>query len=83
MTGRNLRNGFIEKWHGREEELISMRGEELRKVTAAWHGGDFETANVTVGEAIGLISDLPTAGDVLRRTVMQAIEVIGKFAKAA
>ena len=83
LTGRNLRNGFIAKWHGREKELISMREEELRKVTEAWHGGDFETANVTVGEAIGLISDLPTAGDVLRRTVMQAVEVIGRFAKAA
>ena len=83
LTGRNLRNRFIERWHGREDELIAMRGEELRKVTEAWHGGDFETANVTVGEAIGLINDLPTAGDLLRRTVTRAAEVIGRFSNAA
>ena len=81
LTGRNLRNGFIERWHGREKDLLAMRGEELRKVTEAWDGGDFETANVTVGEGIGLIDDLPKAGDVVRRTAVQAADVIARVAR--
>ena len=52
-------------------------------MTEAWDAGDFETANVTVGEAIGLISDLPAAGEVVRRTVAQAIDAIERVARAA
>ena len=78
-----MRNAFTEKWHGREAELRAMRDGEVRKVLEAWHEGDFETANVTVGEAIGLINDLPRAGDVVRRTVQQAVDVIERFASAA
>ena len=81
LTGRNLRNTFTDKWHGREAELRAMRSEEVRKVTEAWDEGDFETANVTVGEAIGLINDLPRAGDVVRRTARQAVYAIGTFAR--
>ena len=83
LTGRNLRNGFIERWHGRERELLAIRGEELPKVTEAWDGDDFETANVTVGEGIGLIDDLPDAGEIVRRTVRQAVDAIGRVSRAA
>ena len=83
LTGRNMRNAFTEKWHGREAELKAMRGEEVRKVLEAWDEGDFETANVTVGEAIGLINDLPSARDVVRRTIRQAVAAIEPFARAA
>ncbi len=83
LTGRNMRNAFTDRWHGREAELLAMRGEELDKVKEAWDSGDFETANVTVGEAIGLIGDLPQAGEVVRRISRQAIETMGRFASAA
>ncbi|MCX8252717.1 Nitronate monooxygenase [Beijerinckiaceae bacterium RH AL1] len=71
-TGRQMRNAFIESWHGREAELAAVRAEELARVTGAWDGGDFDTANVTVGETIGLVRDLPSAGEIVRRTVAEA-----------
>jgi len=71
-TGRLLRNEFIEKWHGQEEKLKTLRSDELAKVEAASRAGDYDVANVTVGESIGMIHDLPHAGDVVRRVVDEA-----------
>lgn len=73
-TGRLLRNEFISKWHGRESELRTMHRDELAKVDAAWESGDYDTANVTVGEAVGLINDLPPARDVVMRTIEEATD---------
>ena len=73
-TGRLLKNEFIEKWHGQEEKLKVLRADELAKVEAASRVGDYDIANVTVGESIGMIHDLPHAGDVVRRIVDEAAE---------
>lgn len=79
LTGRQMRNAFTDRWHGREDELRQSRAEEFRRISEAWDGGDFDTANVTVGEAIGLIDDLPTAGEVVRRTMEGAEAVISRL----
>jgi nitronate monooxygenase len=71
-TGRLMKNEFIEKWHGREVELAEMQETELAKVEAAYEAGDYETANVTVGESIGLVRDLPPAGELVRRISAEA-----------
>jgi nitronate monooxygenase len=77
-----MRNDFIEKWQGREEELAQVHGEELRKVEEAQKSDDFETANVTVGETIGLVHDIPKAGDLVNRIVAEASDRLMKFAPA-
>ena len=79
-TGRLLKNEFIEKWHGREETLKVVRAGELAKVEAASRIGDYDMANVTVGEAIGMIHDLPHAGDVVRRVVDEAAARLARYA---
>ena len=71
-TGRLLKNEFIGRWHDREAELALIQQDELRKVEAASESGDYETANVTVGESIGLVPDIPRAGDLVRRIAAQA-----------
>jgi nitronate monooxygenase len=71
-TGRLMKNEFIEEWHGREVELASIQKDELRKVEAAYEAGDYDIANVTVGESIGLVSDVPRAGDLVRRISAEA-----------
>ncbi len=81
-TGRLMRNDFIEKWQGCEKELAQVRGEELRKVEEAQKSDDFETANVTVGETIGLVHDIPKAGDLVNRIVAEASDRLMKFAPA-
>lgn len=79
-TGRLMVNNFIEKWHGDEDKLHAARSEELTRVEAASDAGDYDTANVTVGESIGLIHDIPAAGDLVRRIAAEATERLTKFA---
>jgi nitronate monooxygenase len=71
-TGRLLRNGFIDMWHGREEELSALQGEKLAAVEAAYDAGDYDVANVTVGEAVGLIHDVPRAAELVGRIAAEA-----------
>ncbi|ACL62613.1 NAD(P)H-dependent flavin oxidoreductase [Methylobacterium nodulans] len=66
-TGRLMRNRFIETWHGREDELRGLAAGEREKVEAADRSGDYDVSNVTVGEAIGLVQDLPPAGELVAR----------------
>ena len=81
-TGRVMRNDFIEKWSGREKELADVRAAEIRKIEDAQQTDDFETANVTVGETIGLVHDIPKAGDLINRIVAEASYRLMKFASA-
>ena len=66
-TGRLMRNAFIDTWHGREDELRALKDEHRKVVEEADRSGDYDVANVTVGEAIGLIHDLPPAGELVDR----------------
>jgi hypothetical protein len=71
-TERHLKNEFLEEWHGQEEKLKALRAEELAKVEVASRVGDYDVANVTVGESIGMIHDLPTQA-IVRRVVDEAV----------
>jgi nitronate monooxygenase len=79
-TGRVVRNEFVEKWHGHEKELARVHAEEFKKVQEAFGSGDFDVGNVTVGEAIGLVHDIPKAADVINRIVAEAETRFAKFA---
>ncbi len=71
-TGRLMRNTFLDTWHGREDELRALAGEARETVEAADRSGDHDVANVTVGEAIGLVADLPPAGVLVERLAAEA-----------
>lgn len=71
-TGRLMINDFIRKWHGKEDELQEVWSEEKVRVESAYEAGDYDCANVTVGQAIGLIADLPPAASVVLRVAEQA-----------
>lgn len=71
-TGRALRNEFVERWEGREEELSSRLDEEASHFEAAQEAGDFGTAMVWAGEAVDLISDVLPAADIVRRVGAEA-----------
>ncbi len=78
-TGRQMKNAFVERWHGREDELADLREGEFVKLTAALETDDFDTANVTVGETIGLIRDVPSAGEIVRRTAAEAEVALQRY----
>lgn len=69
---RALRNALHREWEGREAELRADPDSARAAFDAAVAAGDFAGANVTVGEATGLIRDVPGAGDVLCRIAAEA-----------
>lgn len=71
---RALRNALHREWEGREAELRADPAAARAAFDAAVAVGDFAGANVTVGEAVGLIRDVPTAGEVLLRICAEADE---------
>lgn len=75
-TGRCLVNDHVRKWVGHEVELLQCSREEGKRYAAALARGDFNIAAVIAGESAGLIRDLPTAGEIVRRIIGQATELI-------
>jgi nitronate monooxygenase len=71
-TARVLHNAFIDRWHGREGELMAVADAEAAKYRAAWAEGDPEGSNTFVGEAAGLIQTIEPAGTIIRRLVSEA-----------
>lgn len=64
---RALRNALHRDWEGREAELRTDPAAARARFDDGVAAGDLTRANVTVGEAIGLISDVPDVADVLAR----------------
>lgn len=75
-TGRLLVNDFIRQWHGREDELRAVQAEERVRVESGYEAGDCDTGNVTVGQAVGLVHDIPTAASVVAGTGLQAARLL-------
>ena len=74
-TGRCLANGHTDRWLGREQELM-RRDDVLADFLHARESGDFDIAPVIAGEAVGLVHDIPSAKEVIRRTVAEAEELL-------
>jgi nitronate monooxygenase len=66
-TGRAIRNRFMERWGGREDDLGEALDEEIPRFRAAVREGDFDTAMIWAGEGVDLISDVAPAGELVRR----------------
>ena len=81
-TGRLMRNAFIDKWTGREDELRAVAAQERKVVEAADRSDDYDTANVTVGEAIGLIHDIPPAGELVTQLAAEAEACLLRLTRA-
>ncbi|TDD41485.1 nitronate monooxygenase [Nonomuraea terrae] len=62
--GRALRNAFFERWEGREADLAADDTASA-ELAAAREAGDFDTAYVYAGEAVGLVERERTAADVV------------------
>nr|WP_052232654.1 nitronate monooxygenase [Methylobacterium sp. ZNC0032] len=71
-------NAFIAAWAGRDAALkgaIAVEGPAYRE---AFMAGDPDRAAVIFGEAAGLISDIPSAGEIVERMVAEAVELLGR-----
>ena len=69
--GRALRNTFSARWHGREDALAADRLEQEKDYLAAPET-DFTTRVVWAGEGVDLVTDIPSAAEIIERVVAQA-----------
>jgi nitronate monooxygenase len=74
FSGRALNNGFVAKWHGRENALAdaSINGSETERYWTAFTSGDADNAGVFMGEAVGLIHAIRPAAQIIEQMVAQA-----------
>jgi nitronate monooxygenase len=77
FTGRCLANAHTERWLGREQELM-RRTDVLDNFATAREAGDFDIAPVIAGESAGLVHDIPSAKEIVRRTVAEAERLLSK-----
>jgi nitronate monooxygenase len=70
-TARVLRNAFLERWRGRDDELATD-ADTRRSYAEAASTGDLAVISVWAGEAIDLIHDIPSAADVVPEMVANA-----------
>ncbi len=71
-------NAFIAKWAGRDADLKAAIETEALAYREAFMAGDPDKAAVIFGEAAGLISDVPSAGEIVERMVAEAAALLGR-----
>ena len=73
---RAKRNRFIERWAGREWTLRQHQAEVLAQVRAARKAGDTDEAPLSFGQDAGLIRDIPSVREIVRRIAAEAEDII-------
>lgn len=72
FNGRCLKNSHLDKWLGREVDLMRVQDSEAARYAVARETHDFDVAAVIAGEASGLIHDIPRAADLIERIMREA-----------
>jgi len=72
FTGRCLRNAHLDRWSGRELELMHHVDAAAAAYEAARQRGDYDVLAVIAGEASGLVRDIPGAAMVVQRVIGEA-----------
>jgi nitronate monooxygenase len=73
-TARAVRNDFLDRWHGREDELQASLETEQPVFQRAMAEGDVATAMILAGEAVDLIDAVLPAAELVRRIGAEAEE---------
>jgi NAD(P)H-dependent flavin oxidoreductase YrpB (nitropropane dioxygenase family) len=73
---RAARNRFIERWTGREWKLRQHQADVLAHVREARKAGDVDEAPLSYGQDAGLIKDIPSVREIVRRIAAEAEEII-------
>ncbi len=80
-NGRLLRNAHMDRWLGRENDLMQNADAEAARYAGARDAGDFDTAGVIAGESTGLIHDLPGAAEIVTRVAAEAETLLNNGAR--
>lgn len=79
FTGRCLRNVHLDRWFGRELDLLRHQEEESARYAAARRDNDFDIAAVIAGESSGLVRDVTSACEVVERVVREASALLAHW----
>ena len=82
FTGRCLRNAHLDRWYGREIELLRCAGEEAKRYGEARTAGNFDIAAVIAGESSGLIHEVRSAREVVEDIVRDAAALLSRASAA-
>ncbi len=74
---RAIRNELHRRWEEHVEALRAAPDEARAEYDAAVKAGDFSKAHATVGEAVGLVGDLPGAEELIARMTSEARAILG------
>jgi nitronate monooxygenase len=74
ITGRALRNKFVDEWHDRDAELADgdTQAREFERYTKARDSGDADNTGLFLGEAVGLVDDIQPAAAIIEQIVVEA-----------
>lgn len=72
-TGRVIANDFVTSWHGREDELRGDLDTMTQRYRTALEEDDYDIANVTVGESIGLVHRVQLVDEIVTSMVNEAV----------
>ena len=78
--GRALRNAFSARWNGREDALAADQPDQEKHYLAAGDN-DFTTRVVWAGEGVDLVTDTPSASEIIERVIAQAAATLKNGAK--
>jgi nitronate monooxygenase len=76
FTLRSLTNDHVRRWTGHEVELLQNMSAVSAEYAAAKAARNFDVAGVFAGEAVGLIHDIPPAGEIIERIVTEAEQIL-------
>lgn len=79
FDARVIGNRFVRTWEHRPDEHRSVAAARRAHYNAKVAAGDPDDVAVWVGEATGLISDVPSAADIVERTVAEAEAIIARL----
>ncbi|MDR3664657.1 MAG: nitronate monooxygenase [Mycobacterium sp.] len=77
--GRALRNDFVSRWYGNEDSLRANLTAAQHDYRGAVDAADFGTADVHIGEGVGIIRDHPSAAHLLERMEREAVAILGRL----
>jgi nitronate monooxygenase len=82
VSGRAIRNPFVDRWHGREDELRAWASEHRDEYRALPPERETEESAIWAGEVASLVRSVESAGDVVGTLVAEADDLLRHRASA-
>lgn len=76
VVPRVIRTEFIARWEGRDAEALEQAEQLRAEIMSAIQQGRQHEVTPFTGQTAGLIHDLPSAGEIVRRMVSEAEEAL-------